>query len=178
MEFPGGVVAARSGLDGRPVVVDAYERWKMTPRESDRRVADLVRRGYDVDVRHTPRGRVVSRSLGPVAGRDPAARRDKQAETDRRIGELVREGKISIRVDGGQGAPQPPSLGERIATYAISAAVGIAVTYVAARILQGILPPQAPALFTPPNLGDFARVVPPPPSDGAPYSPPPTIPVG
>lgn len=107
-----------------------------------------------------------------------AARRDvskaTRAETDRRIGELVREGKIAIRVDGGQqGQPPPPSLGERIATYAISAAVGIAVTYVAARILQGILPPQAPALFTPPNLGDFARVrvVPPPgsaPDQGSP----------
>ena len=149
----------------------------MTPRESDRRVADLVRRGYDVDVTHTPRGRIVSRSAAPVVRRDPASRgassRETQAETDRRIGELVREGKISIRVDGGRESPPPqPSLGEKIATYAISAVVGIAVTYVAARILQGVLPPQAPTLFTPPNLGAFARVVPPP-ADGGGQAPPP-----
>ena len=108
-----------------------------------------------------------------------------QAETDRRIGELVREGKIAIRVDGGSQAPAPPSLGEKIATYAISAVVGIAVTYVAARILQGVLPPQAPSLFTPPNLGAFARVAPPPSGPIPPYGgtssstpPPGTIPIG
>lgn len=121
----------------------------------------------------------MARRLAPTsrsAGRDPAPPpKLSRAASDKRIAELVRgghdvqvidtpAGEIVVRVEHAAppGPPPPPSIGERIATYAISAVVGIAVTYVAARILQGVLPPQAPTLFTPPNLGAFARVSPPP----------------